>query len=69
MLETGEITAEHTAVNLSNYLEECLEITVYQVSAAVTDNASKITSAINRLEWQHFGSFSHTLELGVQKAN
>ena len=71
MLETGEITAEHTAVNLSNYLEECLDrwkLQSRQVSAAVTDNASNITAAINRLEWQHFGCFSHTLQLGVQKA-
>jgi len=67
----GEITAEHTAVNLSNYLEECLDqwkLQSRQVSAAITDNASNITAAIKRLEWQHFGCFSHTLQLGVQKA-
>jgi len=71
LLETGEITVEHTAINLSSYLEECLErwnLQSAQVSAVVTDNASNITAAINRLEWLHFGCFSHTLQLGVQKA-
>ena len=71
MLETGEITAEHTAVNLSSYLIECLSrwsLQSTQVSAAVTDNASNITAAISRMEWLHLGCFSHTLQLGVQKA-
>ena len=71
MLETGEITAEHTAVNLSIYLQECLDrwnLQSTQVSAAVTDNASNITAAIGKMEWVHFGCFSHTLQLGVQKA-
>ena len=71
MLETGEITTEHTAVNLSSYLEECLDqwnLQSTQVSAVVTDNASNISAAISRLEWQHFGCFSRTLQLGVQKA-
>ena len=36
--------------------------------AAVTDNTSNITAAISRMEWLHFGCFSHTLQLGVQKA-
>ena len=57
---------QRTVVNLSNYLEEYLDrwkLQSTQVSAAVTDNASNITAAINRLEWQHFGCFSHTLQL------
>ena len=71
MLETGEITTEHTVVNLSSYLEECLDrwnLQSTQVSAVVTDNASNITATISRLEWKHFGCFSLTLQLGVQKA-
>ena len=70
-LETGEITAEYTAVSLSIYLQECLDqwnLQSIQVSAAVTDNASSITAAIGKMEWVHFGCFSHTLQLGVQKA-
>ena len=70
MLETGEITTEHTAVNLSSYLQESLgrwNLQSTQVSAAVTDNASNITAAISRMEWLHFGCFSHTLQLGIQK--
>ena len=68
MLETGEITTEHTAVNLSSYLQEslgCWNLHPTQVSAAVTDNTSNITAAISRMEWLHF---SYTLQLGVQKA-
>ena len=71
MLKTGEITAEHTAVNLSSYLQGCLghwNLQSTQVSAAVTDNVSNITAAISRMEWLHFGCFSHALQLGVQKA-
>ena len=70
MLESGEITAKHTAVNLSNYLENCLDqwkLKSTQVSTAVNNNASNITAAINRLEWQHFGCFSHTMQLGVYR--
>ena len=61
MLETVEITTEHTAVNLSSYLQESLgrwNLQSTQVSAAVTDNASNITAAISRMEWLHFGYFS-----------
>lgn len=64
-------TAEHTAVNLSIYLQECLDrcnLQSTQVSAAVTDDTSNITAAIGKMEWVHFGCFSHTLQLGVQKA-
>ena len=71
LLETGEIVEEHSAVNLANYLEEGLarwSLSVTQVSAIVTDNASNITAAINQLGWLRFGCFSHTLQLSVQKA-
>jgi len=71
MLEAGEITVEHTAINLSDYSKEslgCWNLLSTQISAVVTDNASNITAAINILEWQHFGCFSQTLQLGVQKA-
>ena len=71
MLKTGEITTEHTAVNLSSYLQEShgrWNLQSTQVSAAVTDNTSNITAAISRMEWLLFGCFSHTLLFGVQKA-
>ena len=61
---------KHTAVNLSIYLQECLDqwnLQSTQVSAAITDNALSITAAIGKMEWVHFGCFSHTLQLGVQK--
>ena len=49
MLETGEITAEHTAVNLSIYLQECLDRWSLQ-STQISDNASNITAAIGKME-------------------
>ena len=71
LLETGEMVEQHTAINLANYLEEALarwNLPITQISAVVTDNASNITAAIARLERQHIGCFSHTLQLSVQKA-
>jgi len=69
MLETGEITTEHTAVNLSSYLQEslgCWNLQSTQVSADVTDNPSNIPAVISRMEWLHFNCFSHTLQLGAE---
>ena len=61
---------QNTAINLANYLEEVLDgwnPPVTQISAVVTDNASNITAAIARLDRQHLGCFSHTLQLSMQK--
>ena len=71
LLETREMVEQHTAANLANYLEEGLvrwNLAATSISAKVTDNASNITAAITKLEWQRLGYFSHTLQLGVQKA-
>ena len=71
LLEAGEMVEQHTAINLANYLEEVLarwNLPVAHISAVVTDNASNITAAIARLEWQRLGCFSHTLQLSVHKA-
>ena len=68
LLETGEIIVQHTAINLTNYLEEALtrwNLPITQISAVVIDNAANITAAIDR---QRIGCFSHTLQLSVQKA-
>ena len=54
MLEMGKITVEHTAINLSNDLKESLDrwmLPSTEISVVVTDNASSITAAINKLEW------------------
>ena len=68
---------EPTTINLANYLEEGLAhwnlsiaqiSAIVQISTIVTDNASNITAAIYQLRCQHFGCFSHTLQLSVQKA-
>ena len=71
LLETGEMVEQHIAINLANYLKEVLDrwnLPVIQISAVVTDNACNISAAIARLERQHLGCFSHTLQLSVQKA-
>ena len=71
LLETSEITTDHTAENLGIFLEELMKrwkINVSMLSAATTDNARNIVLAVTALDWPHFGCFAHTLQLGVQKA-
>lgn len=63
LLETGETVEEHTVEGLA-----CWNLSVTQISAMVTDNASNITAAINKLGCLRLGCFSHTLQLSVQKA-
>ena len=68
LLETGEMVEQHTAVNLANYLDEVLDrwnLPITQVSAVVTDNTTNITATVARLERQHIGCFSHTLQLSL----
>ena len=67
-MRIGEIIERHTAVNLANYLDEyiaCWNLSATYISAVVTDNASNITDAIARLEWQRLSCFSHTLQLSI----
>ena len=71
VLDTTEITTEHTAVNLSVELKESLakwDLIEEKLVAVTTDNARNIVNAIELLHWQHFGCFAHTLQLGVKKA-
>jgi len=70
ILHTAEITAEHTAVNLSSELKNSLakwDLSEEKLVAVITDNARNIVNAIELLHWQHFGCFAHTLQLGVKK--
>jgi len=70
VLDTTEITTEHTAVNLSVELKESLakwDLSEEKLVAVTTDNTRNIVNAIELLHWQHFGYFAHTLQLGVKK--
>ena len=47
LLEIREMVKQHTAINLSNYLEDFLDswnLPVTQIRGVVTDNASNITA-------------------------
>ena len=71
LLDITELPKEHTAANLASDMEECLDywnLPVTKLAAVMSDNASNIVLAINMLQWQHFGCFAHTLQLGVRKA-
>ena len=70
LLDTTEITTEHTAINLVDELQESLtrwNLHEDKIVAFTTDNARNIVNAIEILSWQHFGCFAHTLQLGVKK--
>ena len=71
LLDTAELSSGHTGVNLASELQESLQhwnLEVSKLVAVTTDNAKNIVNAIEILEWQHFGCFAHTLQLGVKKA-
>ena len=70
LLETAELQEEHSAINLADELMENLSrwnLQDSQIVASTTDNARNIVNALEILSWQHFGCFSHTLQLGVKK--
>ena len=64
LLDTAELSSEHTGVNLASELEESLQQLNLEVSKLVTVTTE---NAIEILEWQQFGCFAHTLQLGVIK--
>ena len=71
LLDTAELSSEHTGVNLASELEESLHnwnLPADKLVAVTTDNARNIVNALGILQWQHFGCFAHTLQLGVKKA-
>ena len=71
LLDTVEITTEHTAINLADELQESFarwNLSDECLVAVTTDNARNIVNAVEVLSWQHFGCFAHTLQLGVKKS-
>ena len=71
LLDTSELSLEHTSVNLACELETTFnqwDLQPNKLVATTTDNAKNIVNAIDRLDWLHFGCFAHTLQLGVKKA-
>jgi len=70
VLDTCEITTEHSAANLADELQNTLlkwDLSDEKLMAVTSDNARNIVDAIENLSWQHFGCFAHTLQLGVKK--
>ena len=64
LLNTAELPSEHTGVNLTAEFKKSLSqwnLPPSNVVAIITDNGRNIVLAIQILEWQCFGCFSHTL--------
>ena len=71
LLDTSELSLEHTGVNLAHELETTFNqwgLQPNKLVAITTDNAKNIVNAIDHLDWLHLGCFAHTLQLGVKKA-
>ena len=63
LLETTEIMTDHTASNLAAGLKDALErwkLPLGKLFAAVTDNARNICVALENLNVEHIGCFTHT---------
>ena len=70
VLDTCEITTEHSAANLADELQNTLlkwDLSDEKLMAVTSDNARNIVDAIENLSWQHFGCFAHTVQLRVKK--
>ena len=68
-----EFPESHTAVHIQEELTEILDdwkLPKEGVSGVTTDSGANITCSIGLLGWsdRHLPCFSHTLQLGVEKA-
>lgn len=71
LLETKEITQAHTGMNIAEEIRGIMDewsLSLDQVSAVTTDNASNMVLAMNFLEWTRIPCFSHSLQLAVEDA-
>ena len=73
LLEVREFSESHTAVNIQEELTDILGdwgLCDKGLAGVTTDNGANITSAVGLLGWSHchLPCFSHTLQLGVEKA-
>ena len=73
LLETKEFPDSHTAVNIQEEVTEIFDdwgLSDKKLVGVTTDNGTNITRAVNLLGWSHchLPCFSHTLQLGVEKA-
>lgn len=71
LLETKEITQAHTGMNIAEEIRGIMDewdLSLDQVSAVTTDNASNMVLAMNVLEWTRIPCFSHSLQLAVEDA-
>ena len=73
LLETKEFPDSHTAVNIQEEVTKIFDdwgLSDKKLVGVTTDNGTNITRAVNLLGWSHchLPCFSHTLQLGVEKA-
>ena len=65
VIETFEFPEAHTGDNIASELQRVT--TDRQITdKVVTDNASKVVSAIRKTAWRHLSCFAHSLNLVVQ---
>ncbi len=71
LLGTREFPESHNAENINDELQEIVRnwgLTESGVAGITTDNGSNILAAVDLLQWPRVSCFSHTLQLGVEKA-
>ena len=71
LLDTAEISIDHTAMNLADELQDSLtqwDLKDDLLVSLTTDNARNIVNATEILSWPRFSCFEHTLQLGVKKS-
>ena len=71
LLGTCEFPESHTADNINDELLDMISdwgLKESEISGITTDNGSNILAAMDLLQWPHVPCFSHTLQLGIEKA-
>ena len=70
VLEIFDFSNEHIADNIAS---EILRVTTEwniegKIVCVMTDNASNIVAAINKMPWQHLPCFAHSLNLAIKSS-
>ena len=72
LLNTTELSMDHTAINLGDELQDSLtqwDLKDNLLVSVTTENAQNIVNATEiLLSWSHFSYFVHTLQLGAKKS-
>ena len=69
LLETFNFNTDHSGQNIASELTRVVsEWCSPNILCCTTDNASNMTSGIQKTRWKHLPCFAHTLNLVVQEA-